>query len=310
MTTALRFRPSRPFRPTSLAVLALTASLLLAGCADDDPSDEVARDENGTASASPSAGSSPSATDPTVEPTGPADGSPSDFAMTYFVVDTRAGLRLARESRPVSGETAVSALEAMVSGPVDTDYVTSWNPATEVLDASLGDDGIITVDLSGEAREANVGSPGAAAMIQQLVWTATEALDPEASVRLLVDGEPAGDLWGAVSWNEPVARESDEGILAPVGIDSPNEGATVVSPVSVNGQASAVEANVPWRVLDQQGNEVESGFATADEAMTFAPFYFDVRLEPGTYVLEVSEDDPSGGEGGEPYRETRTVTVE
>ncbi|WP_162599988.1 Gmad2 immunoglobulin-like domain-containing protein [Nocardioides solisilvae] len=315
MTAPLR-RSSRPVprhrpatRATGLAVAALATSLLLAGCGDDD-GEETARDT--ATSSSPAATPSPSASpsDEPAEPTGTADGSPADQAAVYFVVDTRAGLRLARESQPVSGDPAVGALEAMVAGPVDPDLTTSWDPATRVLSAELGSDGVVTVDLSAEARQADVGSPGAAAMVQQLVWTVTEALDPDASVRLLVEGEPAGELWGAVSWDEPVTRAAAEEVRAPVTVDIPSEGATVASPVSVNGEASAFEANVPWRVLDDRGREVDSGFTTAEEAMTFAPFYFDVRLEPGTYVIEVLEDDPSGGEGGEPYVESRTVTVE
>ena len=92
-------------------------------------------------------------------------------------------------------------------------------------------------------------------------------------------------------------------------IDSPTEGASVTSPVTVSGEAAAFEATVPWRVLDDQGKVVQKGFTNAAEAFTFSPYSFTVELDPGTYTIEVLEDDPSGGEGGTPMKDTRTVTV-
>ena len=66
---------------------------------------------------------------------------------------------------------------------------------------------------------------------------------------------------------------------------------------------------MPWRVLDEKGKVVKKGFTTAEEAFIFAAYSFTVKLPAGTYTLEVSEDDPSGGEGGTPMTDTRTVTV-
>jgi hypothetical protein len=77
----------------------------------------------------------------------------------------------------------------------------------------------------------------------------------------------------------------------------------------VSGEAAAFEANVPWRVLDPAGAEVATGFTTTSEGQVFAPFTFTVDLEPGTYTVEISEDDPSDGAAGTPMTDTRTVTV-
>jgi hypothetical protein len=77
----------------------------------------------------------------------------------------------------------------------------------------------------------------------------------------------------------------------------------------VAGEAAAFEANVPWRVLDASGAEVTSGFATTSEGQVFAPYSFTVDLPPGAYTVEISEDDPSGGAGGTPMSDTRTITV-
>lgn len=282
-----------------LLVPLLAGGLLLSACGDDTEGEDPSTSP--TPSATPSESPSESPTD---------TAAPAATGMVYYAVDTRTGLRLAREPRQLDGaDPAGSAVAAMIAGPDDPDYSTTWNAGTEVLGVTE-DGSTVTVDLSAEAREANVGSPGAALMIQQLVWTVTEATDPEASVQLTIDGEPAGELWGAVSWDEPVTREDPMDVRLMVQIDNLAEGATVPSPVTVEGEANAFEANVPWRVLDETGGIVEEGFTTAAEGMTFSPYSFTVELEPGTYTVEVSEDDPSGGEGGEPMSDSRTITVE
>lgn len=229
----------------------------------------------------------------------------------YYVVDTRSGLRLARETRdvPTGSGGAIAAIEAMIAGAADPDYSTTWNPATLVRGATA-EDGVISVDLSAGARTANVGSGGAAMMVQQLVWTATEAFAaPEAAVRLTVDGAPAGELWGVLDWDVPIGREAAADVRTLVQIDTPREGAEVRSPVTISGDAAAFEANVPWRVLDRAGTEVASGFTMTAEGMRHAPFSFQVDLPPGGFTVEIREDDPSDGEGGMPDTDTRTITV-
>jgi hypothetical protein len=286
-------RPSRRHRRTA-AVGALSLALL-AACTQPDTEP----------TASPTPSPTPS---PTTSPSPTGDG--GEAVAVYYTVDTRVGIRLAKELRDVAGDDVVAAaVEAMVSEPDDPDYSTTWNPDTEVLGVDE-DDGTISVDLSEEARTANAGSEAAAIMVQQLVYTATEAAgDEDATVELLIEGEPAGELWGVLEWSEPIGREDPLDVRMLVQIDEPREGATVGSPVTVTGDAAAFEANVPWRVLDEAGEEVETGFTMTTEGQTFAPFEFEVELEPGTYTIEISEDDPSGGEGGTPMTDTKSVTV-
>lgn len=238
---------------------------------------------------------------------------PQDTAETYvyYVVDTRSGLRLAREIHdvPTGPDGAKEAIEAMISGADDPDYTTTWNPDTRVLSATA-EDGVISVDLSGEARTANVGSGGAAMMVQQLVWTATEAFGtPDATVQLTLDGADPGDLWGVLTWEEPIGREAPADVRTLVQIDTPRDGAEVTSPVTITGDAAAFEANVPWRVLDESGAEVLSGFTMTTEGMRHAPFSFQIELDPGQYTVEISEDDPSDGAAGTPGTDTRAITV-
>lgn len=300
-----------PVRRTTRVTAGLAAVLLLAACGTET---------DGGSTATPAPEESPTATESAGPPSGSVSESPSESPTeeptaepttsgVYYVVDTRAGLRLAREMRELAGEDpAREAVEAMIAGPEDPDYASTWNPDTEVLGITVGD--VIEVDLSEQARTANVGSEGAERMVQQLVYTVTEAVDRKAAVRLLVAGQPAGELWGAVSWEEPVRRAKPIDVRLMVQIDRPAEGAVTSSPVTVEGDANVFEANVLWRVNDRDGDEVESGFTMTRVGMRFSPYSFTVDLEPGTYTVEVSESDPSGGEGGEPMTDTKTFTVE
>lgn len=295
-TTSTRRRPNLGRRRSraALAAVASAVALALAGCTTSD---------GDGASPSPTTASPTSTASPT------ETAAPGVTSLVYFVIDTRTGLRLAREPRTLDADDpGRAAVGAMIAGPEDPDYISTWNPATQVLSVSRESEAI-TVDLSEEARTANVGSPGAAAMIGQLVWTVSEAIDAEAPVQLLIEGEPAGELWGVVSWDEPISRDDPLNARLLVQIDSPAEGAQVTSPVTISGDAAAFEANVPWRVLDSSGAEVQTGFTMTSEGQTFAPFSFTVELEPGTYTVEISEDDPSDGAGGTPMADTRTITV-
>lgn len=231
-------------------------------------------------------------------------------AEVYYLVDTRTGLRLVREPHFVSEAAAAEdAVRAMIEGPDDPDYTSTWNPATEVLGIRL-DGAVATVDLSGDARTANVGSPGAALMIQQLVHTVTDVLGEDLAVVLEIDGSPAGELWGAVSWDGPVDRDRAVDVRQLVQIDWPREGARVPSPLRVTGDAAVFEANLPWRVLDADGAEVASGSTSTAAGQRFAGYGFEVDLAPGSYTVEITEDDPSGGEAGPLMTDSRRVTVD
>jgi spore germination protein GerM len=293
----------RPRSARSAPVFSSAAALVLIVACGDATGDGGSVPGTTTAPAPTSTSGIPATASPTAE-TAPA----AAEVPVYYLVDTRAGFRLARELREVTGDPLVGAVEAMVEGADDPDYATTWNPDTEVLSVEQSG-GTVTVNLSEDARTANAGSEAAAMMVQQLVHTVTGAAQEDASVRLLIEGEPAGELWGVLTWDEPVVPADPADVRVLVQIDRPAEGATAASPVTVTGEANAFEANVPWRVLATDGTEVTTGFATTTAGQEFAPFSFEVALEPGTYVVEISEDDPSGGEGGPPMTDTRTVTV-
>lgn len=195
----------------------------------------------------------------------------------------------------------------MIAGPNDPDYSSPWNPKTVVR--SIDTEGsLVTVDLDSAARTATVGSAGAELMVQQLVYTVTEALGPRLKVRLLIDGSSPGELWGAVTWDEPVGRAAADDVRQVVQIDTPGDGAKMRSPVRVSGEANAFEANVPWRVLDDDGQVVKTGHTSTAEGFAFSKYAFDVALKSGSYSIEIVEDNPSAG-ARQLTRDTRQVTV-
>lgn len=230
----------------------------------------------------------------------------------YFVNDTRAGLRLAREWIPVdSPRNAIEeAITRMIAKPPVPLYDTLWNPATEVRSVEVGD-GTISVDLGVSGTPIIRGEPDIA--IQQLVYTATAAaslVDPDYGsmpVRIFVDGEPADDLDG-VDVSEVLRRAAPLDVRQLVQLNEPSQGATVRSPVRVRGDAAVFEANLLWE-LRQDGRVVDSGFETTGDGQRFSEFDFELTLEPGEYTIVITEDDASDGEGGVPMSDERTFTV-
>lgn len=283
-------------------IAVLSAALLISGC-------------TGAPTAPPTtpAPTAPSASQ-TQEPQSPTRGPPPEGtqALVYFMIeiDAQRGPRLAREPREIDPDNPIkSALEAMIAGPVDPDYSTPWPKGTRVLEVSQSGDEI-TVNLSSEARKANVGACCERVMVHQLVWTATEVSDPEASVMILIDGQPAGETWGHMSWDKAVKRGDPLEDLLTVSIDSLAEGAKVSSPLTVTGQAIAFEATLPWVLKSGDGSVIKEEVTYTLEGQQFSPWRLTLELEPGSYVLEMHEDDPSGGDSGfAPDVDTRAFTV-
>jgi hypothetical protein len=254
---------------------------------------------------------------PTAESTPP----PTDVVATvpvYYVTDTPAGMRLAREFRsvPAPDGPVVAAVETMLAeAPLDPDYRRLWDASTDVESVEV-DDGIIEIDLTGSTDYTGAGDDEATLAIQELVYTVTAAFasigeNGGLPVQLLVDGEPVDKVWGNVDVSEPVERAPQVEVRQLVQINNPGEGALVGGTVTVDGEAAVYEANVLWQILDDAGNEVQSGFTTAETCCQFSPFRFSVELEPGSYEVVVSEEDASGGaEGNPPMSDSRTFTVE
>lgn len=82
-----------------------------------------------------------------------------------------------------------------------------------------------------------------------------------------------------------------------VTVISPTAGQTVSSPIAVNGLERTFEQNVAWRLLDKDGNQVESGFTTgnAPDLGIFGPYSFtittDIKGSAEIWVFEYSAKD-------------------
>lgn len=259
-----------------------------------------------SAAASPSASPTPGSAAPT------ASGAPGARTVGTYVyfVPTDSFPNLVRELKQVSAETpARGALEAMLAGPSDPEAANLWNPATRILGIAKHGD-VITVDLSREALDFNLGASYEGFMVDQLVWTVTEAFAPTDRVLITIEGREFAT--GHNVYDRPMGRGDGTQSAVRLLIDTPAHGATVSSPVRVTGLAAAFEGTILWEVRgpDPNSGVVAEGVAQTDEGMTLAPFAFDLPpLDPGTYEVRVTLDDPSGGEAGPPASETKVFTV-
>ena len=257
---------------------------------------------------------------------GAAGASPSAPAPTeqwaldiYYLAGWGTDERLAREVHRIAAgaprdDRAIAAISAMLATPAeDPDYSSGWNPTTRVLSVRQVA-GVITVDLSPEARMAQLSGQAAEATAQQLVYTATAAYDSDDPVQLLVEGQPAGMMWEAVDWADPLARAPDLETRLLVLIESPRQGAVVERTFRVTGEAANSEAVIGWSLESPPGTEALSGTAMAAAGDRLAPFDFAVSLpadQPaGQYLLVVEQDDPSGGEAEPgPMRDDKLVNI-
>lgn len=333
-----RSRWSEPWRNPAMIGAALAAAVAVAAIVVStavlrDPSDNVGgpvpapttSPADTTEPASPPADPTQSPSDPPMmsEPTTDAPSQPpvttpepepgfAGAVPVYFVTDTRAGLRLAREWIPVdSPRNAIEeAVTRMIAKPPVPRYDTLWNQGTQVRSVAVRD-GAITVDLELSGTPIIRTEPEIA--IQQLVYTATAAASVvdrdygSMPVRIFVDGEPADEL-GGVDVSEVLHRAPPLNVRQLVQLNEPSQGTTVRSPVRVSGDAAVYEANLLWE-LRQAGRVVDSGYTTTLEGQRFAEFEFELKLDPGEYSIVITEDDASDGEGGEPMSDERTFTV-
>lgn len=231
--------------------------------------------------------------------------------VVYFVTDTGLGPRLAPELRRAATPAAAldeAVRDAVTGTATDPDYDTPWPVGTSLQRAQLNA-GVLSVDLSGPVVDRPTGLTGADAelALQQLVWTAQAATGTQEPVTFLVDGRPTDTLLGEPT-ERPVRAAATDDVLAPVSVTEPGEGATVSSPFTVEGKASAFEANVQWKLIGADG-PVDEGFATAKECCTLSPYSFEVSAPPGEYTLVVHDEDVSGGEGNPESEDTKRITV-
>jgi Immunoglobulin-like domain of bacterial spore germination/Sporulation and spore germination len=213
-------------------------------------------------------------------------------------------LRLFPEQHEVSstGNTGFDAVSALFTTPAtDPDYSSLW--ASGSVESVNQQGGLITVHLSADAAPG--GSPPTARVyhvaLQQLVFTVQQAMDSRDPVRILIsDSPPAGA-------SEPLQADPASVIEGVITVDTPSQGATIQSPVTVEGNASVYEGTVSWQVL-QGGRVVQHDVTTALSGQEISPYSFKVTLDPGSYTLRVYEE--SAANGSAMFVETKQFMVE
>ena len=223
------------------------------------------------------------------------DGVPVKF---YFVSDTPRGQKLFSEAQ-ISSEfydLNLQVISDLVSGkvaPLDPDYVNLWGDANTVNSVSV-DGSVATVDL-GEIS-LNVGAEGEQRAIDQIVWTLTGLAPEVKSVAFTVNGKTVESFAGHVDTTVQFARAIDYEVLNPIQISSINEGAKLITPVTVSGQACTFEANVVWQ-LSRAGKVVQEGFTTATSGCPDrGDWNISLKdLEPGEYIIQAVEYSAEDG---------------
>ncbi|MFT4009129.1 MAG: Gmad2 immunoglobulin-like domain-containing protein [Nocardioidaceae bacterium] len=288
--------------------------MTLSACGDSD-------DTNGSPT-TPS--ETPATTTESPSPSESGSGSPSTGTDTlvvaaYFQGATPSGPVLYREFNRVEGtDPGVAAVHTALSGAKDPDYSTPWADLGVDVSEVESSGSVITIDLKVDDPASIAAAPGgmgkrvAHLAVQQLVRTAQGALEAgRTPVRFLVNGDAAVTLLG-IDASKPVRTGGDFKDLANVWIDNPAEAATVRPGDKVSGLALTFEGTVRWQVVttDDTSTILKEGFTTAAEGMKRSAFSFKFpKVEPGTYVLYVSEDDPSDGEGKGAQSDSRAVVV-
>lgn len=295
----------RWFLPT-IAVAAVMAAVLggafwLAN--DDDP-------KTAPGPAGPPSGSSA----PETPGTSPSAATTHRAVPVYWIGRTAHGDRLFREfqDQQVCGGSdcllKASVVTAMSGRPQDADYRAPWPDGTG-LGTLTFEGGTLTIGLTGPVhdRPSGMSTSEAELAVEQLIYSAQAGLGQgRVPVQLLLDGKHTDTVLG-VPASEPLAAGNADGVLSPVQIDTPEDGASVDGTFTVSGRAAAFEANVQWE-LKQGATVVKHGFTTAQECCTLSPYSFEVTAPPGDYTLVVHDEDASG-EGRPVNQDTKEITV-
>ena len=229
--------------------------------------------------------------------------------VVYYLGDTTNGPRLFREvhGHPFTTGVVRQAVNAMLhDAPRDPDYVSVWPAATTIRGISISNN-VATIDFSRDVVHASVGGAFELMALQQVVYTVRAAAPAVTGVHVRIGGHDVATLWGHADTRGILKPGKAFEVLAPVQINSPGNGATVTSPVTVRGVATVWEATVSWQIL-AGGVVIKHGYVTAS---TGAPgrgtWSFVVRLAKGRYLIKAFE--ASAKDGSELFRDTKAITV-
>jgi hypothetical protein len=282
------------------AALGLTAGGLFFGL----------RDDGGTSAVPPATSESPTdlpSDAPSTSPSpSPSSSTATEDVYVYYVQASPEGPKLYREQHSFTaqltgdgspGELAVDAMFGQ--DPTDPDYESPWPPDVKVLNYHQDAD-TVTVDLSEFLK---AGSTVEKAGVQQLVYTIT-ANDPSVKkVMLRVQGTAPK---GHNDWSHPIQRAPMVDVQAFIWILAPTQGASVSSPVTIDGYGTAFEGTISWEVR-KDGVVLQQGHTQGGSNGEFDEFHGTVTLAPGDYELTAFES--SAKDGSPIHIDTKNITV-
>lgn len=234
----------------------------------------------------------------------------------YYISKTPDGYDINRTSTSVTVEgskrhrqdmKAKAAYDAIFTGGLRGTSAGLWQPGTSVVDASVSG-GTVRVDLSGSAASGTEQSADAArAALKQLVYTGLDAVPSASSVQVRVGGGAVSSFWNILTIDSGGVTKGDEALTRPLNtITAPGPGASVASPVTLQGTGAYAGGTVHWSISgDEKTMAVQSG-QQGTGTSGFASWSDTVTLDPGTYTLQVYEQ--VNGETRNLQKVTFTVT--
>jgi spore germination protein GerM len=204
----------------------------------------------------------PASTPPgTAEPTSPAPSQPvgTTIVRAYFWLsgdENSEGLVPVLREVPKTTAVARAAIEQLLLGPIgreaDSGVISSAVPkGTELLGISI-DDGVATVDLSGEFASGG-GSTATMVRLAQVTYTLTQFPTVQ-RVRFSIDGKVV-TVFGSegLVLDGPQARSDYYDLLPDIWVDRPAWGAALNNPGRVTGLSNVFEATFHIALLDRTG---------------------------------------------------------
>jgi Immunoglobulin-like domain of bacterial spore germination len=244
--------------------------------------------------------------DDTAAPAGPGSG--ATRAVQVFYLDSTPEKRgepgsvsvddpgLYRETHLVEadGDRVEAAVrELLTSSPEDGDYRNPWAGITlNSVEVGPGANRVV-VDVSAVPDPSSVGGPAD----QALAHTVSAATGGAPLVVVEVNGRLDGrDLRAG----DPVST------FARIWVSTPEQGASVTSPVRFTGLAATFEGNVAYEIR-RGAQVVAQGATTSASGLGWSEWSFTQRLRPGDYTLVAFDEDPALG--GRRDIDTKDFTV-
>jgi hypothetical protein len=207
---------------------------------------------------------------------------------------TGAGIRLYRTFSRVSGRPAYEAVRLLTDARSDDpDYYTLWRGAA--VSSVTRSDGVVTVDFKVLPKQ-QLDPDVAEVAVQQLVYTVQGALgDSSQKVQVTEQGRAGSTLFGQVDTSTPFSRAQAADVQALVWITSPVNGEAIKNLLTVEGVASAFEAQVNWQAINLKTRQTLKNFTMTKEGQKLSPFLFTTKLGPGQWQIEAYLVSPEDG---------------